>query len=90
MSSDDREYYLTFPKKSYKPLLEWLKTVEGLKPLKDGKYKREENDFLLKCHDKELDELFPYLTSYFVNIKDAEGMNKDLPEEIESFVSVWH
>ncbi len=90
MSSDDREYYLTFPKKSYKPLLEWLKTVEGLKPLKDGKYKREENDFLLKCHDKELDELFPYLTSYFVNIKDAEGMNQDLPKEIESSVSVWH
>ena len=90
MSSDDREYYLTFPKKSYKPLLEWLKQVEGLKPLKAGKYKKEEKDFLLKCHDKELDELFPYLVSYFVNIQDAESMSHDLPKEIESSVSVWH
>ena len=90
MSSDDREYYLTFPHKSYKPLLEWLKQVEGLKPLEAENYGKEEKDFLLKCHDKELDELFPYLISYFVNIKDAEGMNSDLPKEIESSVSVWH
>lgn len=89
MSSDDREYYLIFPHISFAPLLKWLKTVDGLIPLDEEKFGREENDFLLKCHDSELNELFPYLVTYFVNISDAEILSSKLPEEIAHEVSVW-
>jgi hypothetical protein len=90
MSSDDREYYRIFPKESFIPLLNWLKTLEKCKPVPQEKLSPEAKEFLLKVHDKTVNELLPYLITYFEKITDAELMGNNLPNEIKNTVSVWH
>ena len=90
MSSDDREYYRIFPKESFIPLLNWLKSLDNCPPVPQNELSQEAKEFILKVHDKTVTKLVPYLITYFEKITDAELMGDMLPESIVNSVEVWH